>query len=172
MGKHKLILMRHAKSDWSTNAASDFDRPLASRGRKDAPRMGRWLHENIPVPDKFISSPAQRTRETALCVAEAIGFPGEDIVWEHRVYDGSLHDLLDVIDAHAADANILLLVAHNPGLDSLLEYLTQDRPELSKTGKLMATAAVAVLDFGVDPISTEQSRARLESLIRPKELTK
>ena len=170
MGKHKLIIMRHAKSDWFTDAATDFDRPLAKRGRKDAPRMGRWLHEHISIPDKFISSPARRTRETAHYVAEEIGFPPENILWEQRIYDGSLHDLLEVIHTHAADANTLLLVAHNPGLDSLLEYLVRDPLKFSKTGKLMTTAAVAVLDFGVDPINIEQSSARLESLVRPKEL--
>ena len=164
--------MRHAKSDWSTDAATDFDRPLAKRGRKDAPRMGRWLHEHAPAPDKFISSPARRTSETAHYVAEAIGFPPQDILWEHRIYDGSLHDLLEVIHAHASVSNILLLIAHNPGLDALLEYLARERPELTESGKLMTTGAVAVLDFGVDPINIEQSGARLESLIRPKELTK
>ncbi|MGH8513640.1 MAG: SixA phosphatase family protein, partial [Gammaproteobacteria bacterium] len=38
----RLLVMRHAKSDWDSGAGSDFDRPLAKRGERDAPRMGRW----------------------------------------------------------------------------------------------------------------------------------
>ena len=171
MAKHKLILMRHAKSDWLTGAQSDFDRPLARRGRKDAPRMGRWLHKQALYPDRFISSPARRTRETALCVADALEFPHTDILWERPLYEASLEDLRIVISNHCAGAKRLLVIAHNPGLDVLLEFLARDKVQLSSTGKLMTTAAVAVLDFGADPINIKQSGARLEFLVRPKELT-
>jgi len=171
MSKHKLILMRHAKSDWSTDAATDFERPLAKRGRKDAPRMGRWLNKHDLAPDKFVSSPACRARETAMYVAEEINFSEPDIIWEERIYDGSLHDLLDVINTHSIDTNVLLLVAHNPGLDSLLEYLSGDEPVFNDTGKLMTTAAVAVLDYGKQPINTKASGAKLEVLIRPRDLS-
>jgi len=164
--------MRHAKSDWSAATQSDFDRPLATRGRKDAPRMGRWLHEQGLYPDKFISSPAQRTRETALYVAEALAFPQGNIVWEQRLYEGSLNDLLTVIQAQGPDAQTLLLIAHNPGLDALLEFLAGDQVRFSSTGKLITTATVAVLDFGSSPINTGVRAARLEHLVRPKELTK
>lgn len=162
--------MRHAKSDWSTACAGDFDRPLAKRGRKDAPRMGMWLNKHGLRPDIFISSPAQRTRETAVCIAGKINFPPRDIIWDERVYDASLHDLLGVINQYCVDTGTLLLVAHNPGLDSLLEYLSRDKPAVTVTGKLMSTAAVAVLDYGSEPINTKKSGAQLEALVRPKEL--
>ena len=162
--------MRHAKSDWSTAAQSDFDRPLAKRGRKDAPRMGRWLHEQGLFPDKFISSPARRTRETAESVAEKLLFPREDIFWERQLYEGSLHDLLAVIQAHSQDTGMLLMIAHNPGLDALVDYLARDTVRLTNTGKLMTTAAVAVLDFGAGPINTKPATAGLEYLVRPREL--
>jgi phosphohistidine phosphatase len=171
MGKHKLILMRHAKSDWSTAGTGDFDRPLANRGRKDAPRMGRWLSKHAFKPDKFISSPAQRAKETAIFVADAIDFPHKDIIWDERVYDGSLQDLLEVIKNHCADTSTLLLIGHNPGLDSLLEYLSGDTLTLSETGKLMTTAAVAVLDYGREVINAKASGARLKELIRPREIS-
>jgi phosphohistidine phosphatase len=170
MAKHKIILMRHAKSDWLTGAQSDFDRPLARRGRKDAPRMGRWLHKQALYPDRFISSPARRTRETALCVADALEFPRGDIVWEQPLYEASLEDLLAVINNHCTGAKRLLVIAHNPGLDTLLEFLARDQAQLSSTGKLMTTAAVAVLDFGAVPISTNPASAHLEHLVRPREL--
>ena len=162
--------MRHAKSDWSTDAGSDFDRPLAPRGRKDAPRMGRWLQEQALYPDKFISSPARRTRETALSVAAALAYPQQQIIWEQQAYDASLHDLLAIIVNRAPAAGRLLLIAHNPGLDTLLEYLARDAPGRTESGKLMTTAAVAVLDFGSAAICAEPASARLQCLVRPREL--
>ena len=47
--KHKLIIMRHAKSDWAV-PAGDFDRPLSQRGNRDAPRMGDWLAAQCLIP--------------------------------------------------------------------------------------------------------------------------
>ena len=51
-----LILMRHAKSDWSDSSLSDHDRPLNSRGQRDAPRMANWLAESDWIPDVVLSS--------------------------------------------------------------------------------------------------------------------
>ena len=36
----ELLLLRHAKSDWESGFLNDFDRPLAKRGRQDAPAVG------------------------------------------------------------------------------------------------------------------------------------
>jgi phosphohistidine phosphatase len=58
----RLILLRHAKSDWPD--VPDRDRPLAKRGRRDAPRIGRWLHDHGYLPDVVICSPARRTEQT------------------------------------------------------------------------------------------------------------
>ena len=62
----ELLILRHAKSAWDTDAVSDFDRPLAKRGRKDAPRMGKWLRRRRLVPGYVLSSPARRAPWTSL----------------------------------------------------------------------------------------------------------
>ncbi|OYX10305.1 MAG: phosphoglycerate mutase, partial [Rhizobiales bacterium 32-66-8] len=38
----RLILLRHAKSDWPDGIA-DLERPLAARGRAAAPLVGAYL---------------------------------------------------------------------------------------------------------------------------------
>ena len=68
--KHKLFIMRHAKSDWSVPAGSDFDRPLARRGVRDAPRMAAWLAQQGVLPGMIVSSPALRAKQTVLAVVE------------------------------------------------------------------------------------------------------
>ena len=56
----RLILMRHAKSDWGTGD-DDHDRPLNARGRGDAPRVGEALRELGWVPDLVVLSDSART---------------------------------------------------------------------------------------------------------------
>ena len=58
----KLVLMRHAKSAWPD--VPDHERPLARRGQRDAPVMGRWLRAAGHVPDQVLCSTARRARET------------------------------------------------------------------------------------------------------------
>ncbi len=60
-----VLLLRHAKSDWGNPGLADFDRPLAKRGLKDAPRMGHVLTDFNVVPDKILASPARRAKQTA-----------------------------------------------------------------------------------------------------------
>ena len=52
----RLMLLRHAKSDWPD--VPDLKRPLAKRGRRDAPGVGRWLRGHGYLPDTVICSVA------------------------------------------------------------------------------------------------------------------
>jgi phosphohistidine phosphatase len=167
---HTLTLMRHAKSDWNTGASSDFERPLNKRGVKDAALMGAWLNENNLVPELIIASPALRAKQTTLSVAEQTGFPETKIIWDKRIYAASLSGLLEVITDYHHNTRSILLTGHCPGMDYLLEYLSRDKPNYTLSGKLMTTAAIAVLDFGKEEISTNEKSARLEKLLRPSDL--
>jgi len=167
--KHKLIIMRHAKSDWAGSVASDFDRPLAQRGERDAPRMGAWLAVQGLIPGLIVSSPAQRARQTVLRVVEKLRIQEQDIIFEQELYMATLTTLLEVINKYRSRAETLMLIGHNPGLDSLVEYLSDRRPDY-RDGKLMTTATVAVFGFSATGITTNKQGARLEHLIRPKDL--
>ena len=68
-----LLLLRHAKSSWDDVALRDFERPLADRGKRDAPRMAEELKLRAPLPDLIISSPAARARQTTQAVVNAGG---------------------------------------------------------------------------------------------------
>ncbi|MBI1732568.1 MAG: histidine phosphatase family protein [Gammaproteobacteria bacterium] len=167
--KSLLILMRHAKSDWPDEVRRDADRPLARRGERDAPRMGRWLRKNGLIPDKLISSPALRARATAEIVAEKLRIRKKRIVLDERIYEAGLRRLLEVVAGHGADSSTLLLIGHNPGLEELLLHLASDPVARNDRGKLMTTAAAAVLEFR-GRIGAERRSARLLHLVRPKDL--
>jgi len=161
--------MRHGKSDWSSTARSDYDRPLMKRGVKTAAKIGKWILQNGYTPDIIVSSPALRARSTARLVCEAFKRPESDIVYDERIYDADVDELLAVISDHVGEESVLL-VGHNPGMDELLDYLSSEMPERNKKGKLMTTAAVAILVFNDPEKVTGKASAKLEKLVRPKNL--
>jgi phosphohistidine phosphatase len=166
----RLILMRHAKSDWSGEGMADFDRPLTKRGRKTAPRMAKWLRMQRLVPDLLVSSPAMRARQTTELIVGKLGMRKKQIVWDKRIYEAAVPALQEVIDAHRDRAKkTMLLVGHNPGFDDLLVHLCAEPPPRDARARLLTTAAVAVLVFGAG-ISAAARSAKLEQLVRPGEM--
>jgi phosphohistidine phosphatase len=166
-----LYLMRHAKSDWHSAAGSDFDRPLNQRGARDAARMGQWLNKNNIAPSLILSSPAERAKQTAAAVTEAMGLAAGRIQFNKDLYLADRATLLHILHAVAEQTESVLLVAHNPGLDELVEWLAPERLPLSDSGKLMTTAAIAVFAVPVSWAKLERDTAAMQQLLRPKELT-
>lgn len=171
MPRHLLIL-RHAKSAWDTDAATDFDRPLAERGKKDAPKVGKWLHRQNLIPDHVVASPAKRAKKTARKVCKALGIDKDQIQWEPRIYEAGATRLLEVLADCPPSAKTVMLVGHNPGLETLLVYLCGPNIEVPEDGKLLPTATVAHLEMPKDWSQLETGTARLLSLTRPGMLPK
>jgi phosphohistidine phosphatase len=165
-----LYLMRHAKSDWHSAAKSDFDRPLNKRGSKDAARMGQWLLQHNIAPSLILSSPAQRAKLTAMAVAEAMGLVQNRIQFNKDLYLADRATLIKVLHVIPESTDSVLLVAHNPGMDDLVEWLTPELPPLSESGKLMTTAAIAVFAVSGPWAELKRGTAPLRQLLRPKEL--
>ena len=119
-----LTLLRHAKSDWHSGVASDFERPLNSRGHKAARTIGRALKDQGIRFDVVIASPAARVVETIDGIAEGYGQELRPR-FDERVYLGSVATLLSLIREADDEAERLLLVGHNPGLENLAMQLTR-----------------------------------------------
>ena len=166
----ELLILRHAKSDWDAGAASDFERPLAKRGKKDAPRVGEWLYREGMIPALIVSSPAQRARETALRVCKCLDLSKKDILWDSDIYAADLRALLSVLARVPADAQAVLLVGHNPGLEELLRHLAGTDIDEPDDGKLLPTATVARLEMPDDWTALEPGSATLIALVRPRQL--
>ncbi len=139
----RLTLIRHAKSDWSDPALSDFDRPLNGRGKKAAPLMGKRLAARSSAPDLLVSSPARRARKTAQLIARELGIAKSDILLDESLYDARVDDLLEVLKSLPDDCHPAL-IGHNPGLSDLGCWLCQDAPSWLKT------CAVLTLELKAD----------------------
>ena len=170
MPAHKLILMRHAKSDWSVGRLADFDRPLSKRGRKDAKRMSEWLAKQVKSPLCIVSSPAQRALQTCSFVCAALREDEYSLHYDNNLYDADLEDVLDVIKRHNKRESSLLIIGHNPAMDEMYTHLSSDPAQLSDSGKLFTTAAIASFIFNDEGISLEKNSATTASIMRPKEL--
>lgn len=137
-----LLLMRHAKSSWDDPDLADHDRPLNKRGKKDAPRMGRWLVDAGLVPDLIVTSSANRARKTAELVAEACGHEG-DVVVRPELYHASPDVWAEAIRELPDNASRVLCIGHNPGMEETLAAWTDE-------AVAMPTAAIAQLEAEID----------------------
>ncbi|MDA3644442.1 histidine phosphatase family protein [Saccharopolyspora indica] len=134
--QRELVLIRHAKSAWPDDA-DDFDRPLAERGRRDAPALGRWLRKHAAAIELVLCSPAARARQTWELAAREI--PAEPVVkHDDRIYVASARELLAVVHEIPTTVMTAAVIGHNPGLEDLVSLLTGE-PVVLKT------AAIAVL---------------------------
>lgn len=166
----ELLVLRHGKSDWTTDAPTDFDRPLAPRGRKATKRMGRWLRKQQLVPDHIVSSPAKRAKQTALRACKFAELPDSLVVWDQRIYEAAVPELLQVLADCPQDKKRIMIVGHNPGFEELVDYLGGDRVAIPVHGKLMPTAAVARLQMPDQWLRLEPGCALGVSITRVRDL--
>jgi phosphohistidine phosphatase len=115
----QILLLRHAKSSWDIPGLKDFDRPLATRGQNDAPRMGKFLKKSGYLPGAVISSPAQRAKETIQLCLEAAGLDEEMITWNDDLYYGGASDYLEAIHSAPDKTERVMLVGHNPKIEDI-----------------------------------------------------
>ncbi|MGH4016032.1 MAG: SixA phosphatase family protein [Pseudonocardiaceae bacterium] len=154
-----LILLRHAKSAWP-EGIPDFQRPLAGRGRRDAPAVGRWLRQQAPVIDLVVCSPAVRARQTWDLVAAQLD---EEPPTRHdeRLYGSCAEVFLTVTQELPPEASTVLLVGHNPSLEHFLELLTD-------TSHQLKTATIAVVTTPVGWAAAHPGSWSLAALTTPR----
>jgi phosphohistidine phosphatase len=138
-----LLLVRHAKSSWGDPALDDHDRPLNERGLRDAPRMGRLLHERGIRPDVVVTSTAARALATAELIAAELGVDAASVVQEPRLYAAPADRIVRVAAALDERADTAMLVAHDPGMSDLANRLDAGIER-------MPTCAVAQFTFDIE----------------------
>ena len=137
-----LYLLRHAKSDWANPLLPDHDRPLAPRGRREAPEMGRAFREKGGDVDRIVCSTALRIRETLELFQQAAGL---QLTPEptSTLYAASPALVVDLVRRLPAECGSVLVAGHNPVMEETVLVLT---------GRIMPmpTAAMARIDFDLE----------------------
>ncbi|MDX8466284.1 histidine phosphatase family protein [Mesorhizobium sp. VK23B] len=166
----QLIILRHAKSSWDDPKLADFDRPLGPRGLKTAPLIGRELSRRGWLPDLALVSPALRTRDTWRLIAAELPkhVPAE---FSEELYEAAAGAILARV--RQAKAKSLLVIGHNPGLQSFTLRLAgagSDADVFRKIEVKFPTGALARFTVKDGWANLEFGGARLTDFVRPKDL--
>lgn len=168
----RLLLLRHAKSNWDNPDLADIERPLAPRGVEAALLIGRTIAQRNWLPDRALVSAAERTRETwRLAAGEWLSRPEPS--FSQALYEVPAEAILGEIRRNGEDAETLLVLGHNPGLGDLADRLAGK----ASSGKLVKslkkkfpTGALAVFEFDGDWAALDVGTATLTHFLRPKDL--
>lgn len=155
-----LYILRHAKSSWDNPLLADFERPLNKLGMEAAPLIGEIIYKNRFDPELLLSSPAKRAKQTAVLVRE-VGALKPEIRFDERIYEASPQTLVQIVSELGEQADSVLLVGHNPGLEGLIRFLTGET-------HAMPTSALAVIDLNAENWSEITADCgTLKNLFRP-----
>lgn len=171
----RLGLLRHAKSEEHQPSGRDYDRGLNGKGRRAAAAVGRSMTRIQPPFGRVIASAAVRAQETIDIVLDAIGrsAPVERVDLK-SLYLADPDQLIDSAVEHGGDADTLLLVAHNPGLEELLLQLVPADPadELRAIAeRKFPTGAFALIELDIaDWSELPGAQGRLTALTLPRDL--
>ncbi|WP_410668247.1 SixA phosphatase family protein [Amycolatopsis sp. cmx-4-68] len=161
-----LIVLRHAKSAWTDDDLLDHERPLAPRGLRDAPKLGRWLKDHQYLPDHVICSTARRTRETWQWVADEL--PKEPSVeYDEDLYGAGPEEFLAAARRVSEHVTTLALVGHEPGVSELTLRLAGYGEDTRDVQAKFPTGAAAVL--ATDDRWGDLASARLVAFFRPRD---
>ncbi len=163
----QVVLLRHAKSDWSAGSRqSDHERPLNARGRTAAKRMGAFLANVGQIPDLVITSSAVRARTTAELAAKA-GSWEVPIEVTDALYATSMERALREIECCDDAVESVLLVGHEPTWSALAGLLMGGAPPRFPTGAMIRLDFETPRWAGIRPGS-----ARLVWCVTPKLLAR
>lgn len=137
-----LLIMRHAKTGEALPGQTDFERMLTDRGKRNATEAGIWLREIALIPERIFCSPAQRTKQTATLLSEALSISLDDIVFETDMYHADHEDLMNVLMTASHLPEVVMMVGHNPAITHLLNILSPESPDH------MSPGCIAVLQVG------------------------
>lgn len=165
----RLILTRHAKSDWDDPLMSDHDRPLNARGKAAAADLGEWLGAHGYVPGEVLCSDALRTRNTWSGVAPAL--PGTPVLsLKPALYLAGPDQMLRVL--RTASEDTVMMIGHNPGIGELAAMSSQTPPSNPAFGRY-PTGATLVVDFDIEDWANVQFRTgTVVDFVVPREITR
>lgn len=157
----RLVVMRHAKAEQA--GPTDFDRPLAPRGHRDAADAGAWFARQGLVPDHALVSAALRTRETWESVAEGASWTLEPDL-DRSLYAAGPETALDLIRLVPDSVSTLVVIGHNPTMASLAQLLDDGDADAELTQQLFSgypTSAAAVFEHDGPWTDLREGGARL-----------
>ena len=140
----RLLLIRHAKSDWGNASLRDFDRPLNKRGHANAPEMALRMVKQSIYPDLIVASSALRALTTANYFAKKWELTKDLLQTDKNIYEAGIKTLLDIVNNFDNQYNTIAMFGHNPGFTDFVNYLSD--VDIYN----MPTCSIVILEFPFD----------------------
>ncbi len=144
----RLILIRHAKSSWSSGAIDDQSRPLNDRGHAAAGKVGNWLKSEGYIPDQVLSSNATRCAQTWEGIAPALVASPAEVGFYDALYLAGAEEMLATLQSATGDS--VLMLGHMPGIGEFARGLRRDPAPAHDAFRKYPSGAATVLDFKAD----------------------
>ncbi len=157
----KLYIVRHAKSSWEVDQ-DDFDRSLKKKGKLNAPFMARKLLSRGVNVEQIISSSAKRTTKTTGTINQVLGVPETMVSFNKELYLASPKEIIKQIQETNNSVNELMIVAHNPGVTQVVNFLAKEHFEN------IPTSGMACILFDIESWSDLKNNGKLGFFIYPK----
>ena len=167
---NRLFLLRHAEAGVAAPGMTDFDRPLAPRGRRSASLIGSYMRRLDYRPDIALCSPAVRTVETWSMVRETLGgVPVEE--FPDEFYNADPTTLFAAMRALDDRHRSAILIGHNPGVLTLALELLGRSVTVANPFGTYPPAALAAFELDTENWrDIAPGKSRLLGFTRPKEL--
>jgi len=164
VGKIKtLYLIRNAKSDWNDIGASDFERGITKKGKKDIQMMSSYLMLQNIIPENILSSCALRAQQTTDIISDSLNYKGK-IAYLKELYYTPTNTLLDILYMQEISVNVLFVVGHNPQLTDIANLLIDEH--ISK----IPSSGIVAIDFDINDWSELQyTKGKVDFFITPKQ---
>ena len=142
-----------------------------SAGRTPAARtIGKAMRDQGVVYDHVIASPAVRVVETIEGVEQGFGSTLAPH-YDRRIYLASTAALLDLVHDADAGCDSLLMIGHNPGLESLALLLSRPSAARDEIAVKYPTATLVEIGFEVAQWGEiDKGGGTIARFIRPRDL--
>lgn len=160
----RIYLIRHGKAEDGYGKA-DFERSLIAKGEKKTRKIAQFLLEKHIKVDQLLVSMANRTKETAVLIADILEISRDKIIDEKALYLASTTSILNVIYGVDDTVENIMIVGHNPGISNLATYLSGEDIDWMPT-----SSAVAISLKTHEWNDIPNAKSQLEFYIKPSEL--
>jgi phosphohistidine phosphatase len=170
--RHCVYLLRHAKSSWDEPELADHDRPLAKRGRKATKLLRDHVSEARVEPDLVLCSSATRAVETLEGIRKGLGDDAR-VEIESGLYGAGSETLLRRLQALPEEVGAVMLIGHNPAIETLAEELAGEGGDADAGARMAAkypTGGLATLSFDGSWSELDSEGAQLDAFVVPREL--
>jgi phosphohistidine phosphatase len=170
-GARRLLLLRHAKSQWPDNTP-DPERPLAERGIADATAAASVLAgiADLSDPDQVLCSPALRTRQTWRLASAALT-DAPAVRYEPTIYGAAVSDLVELLHTVPDRTPTVLVIGHEPTMSTTADWLAAPGSQPAGLAQLRTkypTCGLAVLELSTGWAELGAETAVLQDFLVPR----